>query len=500
MRYFLILVGMIFLAAMAAWSEDASPVAPAIAEPKPSVSAQPAPAVKTETPAEVITPVETPAAPKAEPKAAPALEPVAAPEPEVKPKPKSVAGKPSKKARAPVVVLSAEEIGTRTFQALKAAVENSDGELRAAALDDLRVFAEQHPDAPEAPEALSILARQGDYRQAMVDWLRLAYEYPDSEFAQRAKSEYLDLVNKKMRSKLQPGLNTLAKTPEDTEKADRLAQMIYGLSENSGDVLYEPLVAAVRRFQVRFSDYKDSDRILWCLAQLHMANGKLSAVVMVYRELLVREGSPYQEKAQFAMADLYAEKLKKYKDAVDAYQGFVERYPGSERVLSALEKLAAVYADKLEQYPLAVETYERIIKLFPKSEGALRAFNAEAKTQRERLKQPDEAVKTYQRLAAQFLYPQAAEALMAAAEVCRKDLQDYKREVGLRCKIASDFPTAKEAPEQLYRAAEITEVDLKDDDGAIKLYQQVASQFAVHKLGKKAAQRAVKLEKKKSGG
>ncbi len=527
MKYWSIFTTLIFAVTFVRAQGD-NPISPAPAQPQPAVAAPEAPAAPVVKP-EMSAPVE---APKAEPKAVPApepkaepkpeakaeanpvsapaqvlelkAEPVVAPEsvpaPEAKPKAKPVAAKPAKKVRAAAVALSPEELLARSFQALKAAAGDADSDLRAAALDDLRVFVDQHPDAADAPEALSLLARQEDYRPAMVDWLRLAYEYPDSPFAQKAKSEYLDIVNRKMRSKLQAGLTSLAKTPEDAEKSDRLAQMIYGLSDKSGDALYDPLLVEARRFEVRFPDYKDGDRILWSLAQLHMADGKLAAVVLVYRELLAREGSPFQDKAQFAMADLYAERLKKYKEAADAYQEFVKNYPDSERVLPALEKLAVVYGDRLEQYPLAVETYERIIKLFPKSDGALRAFNAEAKMQRDRLKQSDEAVKTYERLAGQFTYPPAGEALLAAADICRKDLQDYKHEVALRVKLAADFPAAKEAPEQLYQAAGVAEDDIKDEDGAIKIYRQLASQFAAHKLGKKGGARAAKLEQKRGGG
>ena len=68
---------------------------------------------------------------------------------------------------------------------------------------------------------------------------------------------------------------------------------------------------------------------------------------------------------------------------------------------------------------------------------------------------------------------------------------------GNRRKIAEEYPTAKEAPEQLYEAAQVTEGDLRDVDGAIKLYRETAEKFSAHKLGRKAADRAEKLESKK---
>jgi hypothetical protein len=109
------------------------------------------------------------------------------------------------------------------------------------------------------------------------------------------------------------------------------------------------------------------------------------------------------------------------------------------------------------------------------------------------------SIKTYERLTEQFRYPQAVEAMLNAANICRRDLKDYQREAALRRKIAADFPTAKEAPEQLYQAAEVMEDDLQDVDGAIKLYQEIGTKFTEHKLGRKAAERAIKLDSRKGG-
>ncbi len=484
--------------APAAEATPKTEAAPKSVEAKPEVKPEAKPEAKEESkPKEELKKEEIKPEPRPELKVEPKPEPAPAPAPVVEPKPAAkgkTAGKPVKKAPKQ---FSPEEILASGFQTLKSGAEDQNQELRNAALEDLRVFVQQHPDAEASPEALGILARQEEYRPAMVDWLHLVYEYPESGVALKAKSEYLDLVNKKMSSKLKPGLSLLAKSPEAEDKAERLAQLVLGLAEKSGDALYEPAAAEIRRFQVRFPDYKDNDRILWSLAQLHLANEKYAAALMTYRELLSYQGSSYREKAQFATAELFSDKLKRYKDAVDAFQAFIEQYPESAQVLDALQRVAVLYVDRLDQAPLAVETYERIIKLFPKAEGALKAFNFEAKLQRDRLKQPEEAVKTYVRLTEQFRYPQAAEALMNAADVARRDLKDYKREVELRSKIAVDFPLVKEAPEQLYQAAQVLEDDLKDLDGAVKLYQDVASKFAGSKQGKKAGERASKLLQKK---
>jgi len=393
---------------------------------------------------------------------------------------------------------AATEETAAAFEAIKAGALASDSTLRAAACESLRIFVQQHPAAAQAPEALAMLAGQEDRRAAIVDWLHLAYEYPTSPLARQAKSEYLDLVKRKMTRRAQAAMSALVQTPESADLADRLAQVVYGLAESSGDALYEPAVAEARRFQVRFPAFHDGDRILWSLARLHLADGKNAAALMAYRQLAAYRGSPYREQAQFAVGTLLADRLKKFKEAAEAFQEFITQFPQSAEIPRVLERLAVLYADRFDQPALAVETYERIIKGYPKSDYALKAFNGEAKLQRGRLKQPLEAMKTWQRLTEQFRYPEAVAALLAAAEIARKDLKDYKQEVELRMKIASDFPTATEASEQLYQAAQVTEHDLNDSSGAVKIYRQVIALVPADRLGRKARDRADKLEPKKS--
>lgn len=383
---------------------------------------------------------------------------------------------------------------------LKEAAEDPSDELRAAALEDLRLFAVKNHDSETAPEALAlsagIMAKQGDYKGALVEWLRLYYEYPRAKAAQ-GRSAFNELAEKRFGRKLKPALAELSSVPEDADKEARLAQLVWNLSGSAAETLYEPAVAEARRFQGRFPAYKDGDRIEWCLAELHAKNQKDAQALLAYRKLLaVYQNSPFRSQAQFAVGGLYSEQFKDYRRAIKAYQELTEQFPESAHVVPALERMAALYSERLKQYDAAVGVYERLIKLFPKTEGAAKAYQAEAKLQRERMDLPEDAVKTYRRLAEEFGGPQAVEALLSAAQVARKDLKNYNLEAELRRKVAEEHPEAKEAPEQLYAVAEIQEDDLKNADKALETYREVAQKFGAHKLGKKAAERAAKLEKK----
>ncbi len=334
-----------------------------------------------------------------------------------------------------------------------------------AEADELEAFTRRHPDAPMAADALALLAKtdvlRKDRPSAMIALLHLCYEFPQSQEALSAQSDFLELAGKELSRKLRPAAGGLVKRSQAEGAADRLSAMLQGVVEGLGDALYRPTLRELRAFQVRFPDYARADAVQWSLAQLYERHEDYAAAVLAYRELLaVYPDSEHHPEALFALGGVYAEHLKEYKKAIDAYQELVREFPDHALALAALQATSRLFSDKLEQYELAVEVDGSIIEKFPKTAGALQA-------------------------------------LQDAAAIAHRRLKDYKKEVALREQIASDFPADAElAAEQLYEAGGVYEDDLNDVDSAIKTYQDDFSRFEKTKYGRKAGERAEKLQKK----
>ena len=402
-------------------------------------------------------------------------------------------------AEKPKLFTSAERLEVE-WNYLKDAAQDATEGVSAAALDDLSVFIQQHPDAPMMDEAQALLAslyaRGGDSKSAMVALLRLLYEHPDSKTALRAKSDLLGLGDKNLSRKLRPALGELVKVPDSPDKAERLSVMMQRVVDSLGEALHDPIVQEIRRFQVRFPDYPKSDMVQWSLAQMQEKDSRFPAALLAYRKLIAAfPESAYRAKAQLAVGGVYADDLRDYTKAIEAYQELAAKYPESPEVLPALARMAQLFSGKLKQYELAVEMDEKIIKLFPKTDGALKAFNDEAALLRDRLAKPEEAIKAYRRLTEQFGPPAAVEALQSAA-VIAGDLKDFRLDAELRVKVAADYSGEKAAPGELYSAAEIYETSLNDLGKAIDTYKEVASKFPHTKQGRWAQARIAKLEKK----
>lgn len=485
-------------------AQEAAPAAPAA-----SVNEVALPGQEEAKPAPKAEAAPEPAAePKEEPKAAEEKpEPEKKPEPEQKPeaKPEPVVEKP-----AQVEVVSPKVVETKPLPPagieeewafVKSAAEDPESGVSEAAREDLKLFVRRHPDSAQAPEALLLLAgleqKKGEWRAALGDELWLLYEYPSSAVALRAKSSYLELVDKKGSRKQRPLLSELVKTPDAADKADRLSLLWQRVAATVGETLHDPAVEQIRDFAVRFPEHKDADKLHAALASLEAEDGKAALALLSWRKLLAMcPNSPLRSKAQMAIGDLYADLLRDPKKAIDAYQELVEKYPQAPEVLGALERSAQLFEDKLKQYGLAVEMDEKIVKTSPKTAGSLKALKGMAKLQRDRLSKPDDAVKTLLRLSSMHGGQEGVDALILASEIARRDLKDYARQAELLHKVSDDYAAAKEAPQALYDAAGVYEDELKDNAKAISVYTEVTTKFPSHKLAKKADGHITKLEAK----
>ncbi len=416
-----------------------------------------------------------------------------------------VSEEPAKAAETPVVVPAlvapAGIPPGAEWSFLKSAAEESNAEAAEEAMREAEAFAARRSEDELGVEARLLAAtlrqRKGDNEGAAVALLQFIYEYPDSKLVFQAKRAYTELVEKKLSRKLRSPMSELVRPPEGGDKAQRLAALLERLGAQAVDDLYPPALEAFRQFQGRFPEHAGSDRLLIHLAQLHARNSRPGAALHALKRLLaLHSGSPLRPQAYWQAGRIYADSLKEYNKAIDAFQELVDRHPQAPEVLPALESAAKLFEERLKSYDLSIEVYERIVKVFPRSEGALKALRAQARLQRERLKRPAEAVKTLRRVADDYRFPAGADALKEAAAIGRKDLNDYGLEVELRRKIASSYPDTAEATEQLYAAAEVLEDDLKDDSQAKAAYQEVVSKYPTHKLAKKASDRIAKIEKR----
>ncbi len=402
--------------------------------------------------------------------------------------------------------ISAETTVTREqaekiWEFLRANGKDQREEIMETVQFQLSQFLKSNSDWDFSDEALLLLSdlqiRRGEHKAAVMTILQLIYEYPDSKSVFPAKRTLAELLDKKIDKKVKQVLSEAARGSDAREKSERLAHLLKKLSEQTGDLLYEPLVAGFDLFFNRFPSYSGSDELSLLFGDLLTKKGKHLSALTYYRKLLaLYPESDFRARAQRSIGDLFVNHLKDVNEAVNAYQEVINQYPKSEEAGYAYEQTARL-EEQFKHYDLSVELYDKIIALYPNKEIAMRAFNNEARILRDLMDSSAEAIKAYGRLADMFKGSEgAAEALKAAAATARKK-KDYDTEVSMYQRFVKECSTNKEAPEVLYQAAEVTEEDLARHDKAVELYGEVAEKFPESKSAKKAKSRIESLTKKK---
>ncbi|MFA6317066.1 MAG: tetratricopeptide repeat protein [Elusimicrobiota bacterium] len=472
--------------------------------PEPKSEALKAPEAKAEAPEAPEPKPEAEKAPEPKAEAPKAHEPK--PEAEKAPEPKAEAPKAHEpKPEAPkaktLIRDRAREEGKAEAAFLKALLDSKDSEVPEAAVNEAFSLAARLAETPEGSEArllaAALLRKKEEWQAAVTAYLGFLYEFPESDAAFRARQDFRELVDRRMPRKLKEPLMGLGQTPARFSRAERLAAMLKAAVEAAGAELYEPLLGEFARFRDRFPGYGEADKVQLWLADLHAKSGKYADSLHALNRLVaVYPQSSQLAQAQWNIAALYADNLKKYDKAVEAFQELARRHPKTPMVLPSMQRTAELLEERIKDYPAAVAAHERIVGLYPGSEGSLKALQNMARLQRDRLKAPQEAVAAFKRVAEAFGAPAAVEALKDAAIVARKSLKDYAQEAELKRLLATKFPDAEEAPETLFSVGEILEKDLKDDVKAKEAFQQVASKYPAHKLAKKAADRVAGIDKR----
>jgi tetratricopeptide (TPR) repeat protein len=227
---------------------------------------------------------------------------------------------------------------------------------------------------------------------------------------------------------------------------------------------------------------------------LDIKNKKYLTGILCYDKVLqVYPSSALCPKAKRQIADVYADSLKKPKDAIAIYQEVVNKYPGSDEAGASYGRLAQL-SEQEKQYSLAIEVYDKMIELYPQQDAAYNAYVAKARVYKDSLKDYKNAVNSLEQLAGAFKGEKGVKALNEAALIASKDMRDTQLEIKLYQRISTEYADdTLEAPKALYSMAEVYDKKLKNPDRAVEIYRQIADGYAASSYAAKANKMIEKL-------
>lgn len=453
-----------------------------------------------EAPGETVEAVEEPAQPK--PAVKPAAKPEAKPAPkaEAKPEPKPAARKPA--APPPPALPSADERAKAQLTFAQNIFKSASEEILPSLAEQAEAYLWEFRDNPEADQAQYLKAeineRRGDQVAAILDFIKLFYEYPQTELKMNAKQKMFLLVDKKLNKKLKPQITDIAKGPQEgLDRPQRFAAFLTAMAGLKEPVFYKPLTDEFREYLRRYPGHADAGEITYQFGQLHLQNGNYQNAILLYQKILaVYKDGPLAAKAQIGVGDTYAAALKDYNRAVEAYQAVTKKFAAYPEAGDAYVKLATIFDMNLKQPDLALETLEKIISNYASTDAAYAAYLEMSRIQKERNKDFSKAVAALEAAAKMFAGEErAAEALQKASVIAGDDLQDDTFKAKLLKDLVANCPQCKMAPAALWDAGQVYERRLKAPAEALPVYKKLVSEYPTDPHVKDAQKRIKDLSK-----
>ena len=341
---------------------------------------------------------------------------------------------------------------------------------------------------------LEIRRKQERPIAAVIEGLKLLYEYPGSTLTFNVKRVVHEVVEKRIKRRRKE-ISAITKGPRiGMSRAERLGALLEKLASFSDSKFYGPTVVEFREFFERYPHYANRDSLSFLLAGLHARNGFPHSAVFLYERILALSSKkPLKASALSAVGGLYAGALDDPERAVGAYQSLADGFPEFEEAQTAYGKWARLLDAELKQPILAVEVLEKAVQLYPNSDAAHDALSESARILARRLKNRPRAVETLERLAEMFPGPRAVAGLRRAA-VLHGEAREYAAQARTLVRLRRRYPDDAFSPQALWTAARLYDKKLGDDTAARRVYSDLIESFPKHRFGKKAKRRLESLD------
>ncbi|PCI37115.1 MAG: hypothetical protein COB53_07400 [Elusimicrobia bacterium] len=398
----------------------------------------------------------------------------------------------------PPVIVSAQSHVVDEFLFLRSAFSKADSAILESLFAQAAALLEVARQSERADEIqlfmIEIRRKQKRPVDAVIEALKLLYEYPGSKWAFNAKRIIQEITAKRFKRSREK-ITAITEGPRiGMSRPQRLGAMLQNLASFSDPNFYSMITAEFRDFFKRYPGYTDRDSLSFLLAGLHTRNGSPRPAVFLYERILaLSEKKDLKASAQNAVGDLYAGALDDPERAVGAYQALADGFPEFEEAQVAYGKWARLLDKELKQPMLAVEILEKAVQLYPETDAAHNALSESGRILAFRLKNRELAVLTLERLAEMFPGPRAVAGLRRIANLHAR-ARDYAKQARTLVRLRRRYPGDAYSAEALWTAARLYDKKLRDETAARRVYQDLVESYPENHFSKKARRRLESLE------
>ncbi|MGQ9630897.1 MAG: tetratricopeptide repeat protein [bacterium] len=213
-------------------------------------------------------------------------------------------------------------------------------------------------------------ARRSEHNQAIVEYQKVKGDL-EGEAQKRIGDSYLAMGNYK---EAEEQYNRVAKNYPKVALSAKIGLGKVHIAAGKHDL-------AVKVFEGTLSDLKriEGDHqslqgdLMMEVAEALFAGGKFERAIEEYHKVVEGyRGTDLAPRAQFRIGESLV-RLRRYKDALEAFRDVERNFPDSEYVDDAQYNIASIYDLYLANYPQAIEEYRRVVDEFPGSNLAPKA-------------------------------------------------------------------------------------------------------------------------------
>jgi len=255
--------------------------------------------------------------------------------------------------------------------------------------------------------------------------------------------------------------------------------------------LYEMALKAMRTERAKSYFEVLASSALYRLATKALERNELTRTIALLEEVVRKYPKAYASRdALLKLADVYANRLKDARKAIETWERFIQLYPDDDRCPTARLNIADTYANSLSEYERAIAEYRRYLQDYPEKDNCPSVHVKLAQVYHQALKDLKGALKEYEAILQ--LYPDwdgLAGVLKAIGDILLQMGEKEKAEEKY-AELVKRFPRSLEAiyvdkdPERRkYRQAaakaysEAYKLEQKNVNEAIERYKAIAVEF-----------------------
>ena len=385
---------------------------------------------------------------------------------------------------------------------IRDAYNRHDKNLSEYLLSELEQFLDMNPETAQAAEAQFLIAKvheeQGEKHVALAAFLKTAFLYPQSNWAQESNNAARKILTEEEPYKRQSEKWSaqLAKAATPDSATQGFYNYLDALVNIESNKLQLEITQEAGAFHTNYPNDARSDIVARWRAEAFAKAEKYREAALSYLrfEYLYPESAllPF---ARYSRGVLLSQELGDHKAALEALSQVVTAHAQTEYAASAQYMLGEIKREKAKDHRGALVEYRKLVDTYPANENVVAVLFAMAAINANELKDYTAALAAYDEIVAKHQADKrGSEALEKAAELLKDKVADFNQAAEYYAKVAEVYPLSEKAPDMLLKAAGLCEEKLKDTKRAADYYNLVISKFPAHKKADEVRKKLAKLQ------